>query len=221
MWTRVKEHYRPLPESLIVGDVFLRCSSCGLPALPRGRTVPVPPVSGTGVWCEGEECPRGERMEMIRDPDHAWVLRRSLRVFLALPHRVEEAALDELDHAGIDYEAVSGHLCGYRLRNTGPETLDIQVYDRLQPGLLAAHVTDTMLSADFTFIVVPQRLARRDNYHATFTAALPALFRERVALTSPEDLVHRFGASPADRDDAGTAHHRDLGPTRGEEKDDA
>ncbi|MFF5564039.1 hypothetical protein ACFY6Y_05280 [Streptomyces sp. NPDC012829] len=223
VWSRVKELYRPLPESLLVEDVFLRCPSCGLPALPRGRTIPVPgpPVTGSGFWCEGEECPHGEPLGLIRDPDHAWVLRRSLRAFLALPHGVEEAVLNQLDRAGIGYEAVSGHLCAYRLPVAGSETASVQVYDRLQPGLLAAHLTAGAPSADRTFVVVPSRLARRDGYRATFTAALPTPFRERLVLTTPAELLHRLGEAPANRYDAGVAHHRDPGVLRGEKRDDA
>ncbi|MEU0840951.1 hypothetical protein ABZ370_15965 [Streptomyces sp. NPDC005962] len=223
VWSRVKELYRPLPESLLVDGVSLRCLSCGLPALPSGRTVPVPgqPVADDQMWCEAEDRPRGDGFELIRDPELALVLRRSLRAFLVLPHRVEEAALNELDGAGIDYEAVSGRLSAYRLRDTGSETLDVQVYDRLQPGLLAAHLTNGAPLADHTFIVVPQRLAERDRYRENFTAALPALLRERLVLTTPADLVHRIEEPIAEGDDAGTADRGNPEPTQEEGKDDA
>ncbi len=199
VWSRVKTLYQPLPESLLVDGVSLRCPSCGLPALPRGRTVPVPvpgrPVAGEEIWCEGEECPRDDSLELIRDPDLALVLRRSLRAFLVLPHQVEEEVLNELDEAGIDYEGVSGHLCAYRLRDTGSETRDVQVHDRLQPGLLAAHLATSAPLADRTFIVVPPRLAERDGYRANFTVALPDLLQERLVLTTPADLAYRLGGA--------------------------
>lgn len=205
VWSRVKELYRPLPESLLVEDVLLRCPSCGLPALPRERTVPVLGPSGSGdIWCEGEECGRDGPLDLIRTPDQAWILRRSLRVFLALPHRTEEAALEELDHAGVGHEAVPGSLCTYRLRATGSATPDIQVYDRVQPALLAAHLTESAPEADLTLIVVPERLARRDGYRQTFTEALPPLLRERLVLVTPMDLVSHLGSPRGEerRDDA-------------------
>ncbi len=205
VWSRVKDLYGPLPESLLVDDVFLLCPSCGLPALPRDGAVPVPGPSDTDaeIWCEGEECPRDDPLELIREPDHAWILRRSLRTFLALPHRTEEAARDALDRAGIDHEALSGPLSAYRLRGTGPGIVDIQVYDRLQPALLAAHLTDSAPLADRTLVVVPDGLAGRDGYREAFTDALPALLRDRLVLTTPVDLVP------------------DLRRARKEEKDDA
>ncbi|MFL4496642.1 hypothetical protein ACJ6WD_36180 [Streptomyces sp. VTCC 41912] len=191
VWSRVKDLYGPLPESLLVDGDFLGCPSCGLPALSRDGTVPVPGPSATDadIWCEGEECPRDAPPELIREPDQARILRRSLRTFLALPHRTEEVALDALDRAGIDHEALSGPLSAYRLRDTGPEIVDIQVYDRLQPALLAAHLTDSAPPADRTLVVVPNALAGRNCYREAFADALPALLRKRLVLTTPVDLV--------------------------------
>ncbi|MFJ2210773.1 hypothetical protein ACIQVO_08130 [Streptomyces sp. NPDC101062] len=205
VWSRVKEFYGPLPESLLVDGVFLRCPSCGLPALPWNGAVPVPGLSATGadIWCEGEECPRDGPLDLIREPDQAWILRRSLRTFLALPYRTEEAALDALDRAGIDHEPVSGPLSAYRLRDTGAGIVDIQVYDRLQPALLAAHLTDSAPLADRTLVVVPDVLARRDGYREAFTDALPALLRDRLVLTTPTDLVPDLGR--AQREEKGDA----------------
>ncbi|WP_406402656.1 hypothetical protein [Streptomyces uncialis] len=191
VWSRVKDFYGPLPESLLVDRGLLRCPSCRLPALSRKRAVPVPGPSATDadIWCEGEECPRDGPPELIREPDLAWILRRSLRTFLALPHRTEEAVRDALDRAGIDHEALSGPLSAYRLRDTGPGIVDIQVYDRLQPALLAAYLTDNAPLADRTLVVVPDALAGRDGYQDAFTDALPAFLRDRLALTTPENLV--------------------------------
>ncbi|MEU6608844.1 hypothetical protein ABZ922_27995 [Streptomyces shenzhenensis] len=205
VWSRVKDLYGPLPESLLVDGVFLCCASCGLPALPRDGAVPVPGPSATDadIWCEGEECPRDAPPKLIREPDQAWILRRSLRTFLALPHRTEEAARDALDRAGIDHEALSGPLSAYRLRDTGPGIVDIQVYDRLQPALLAAHLTDSAPLTDRTLVVVPDALVGRNGYRKAFTDALPTLLRDRLVLTTPVDLVP------------------DLGRARREEKDDA
>ncbi|MFJ9891811.1 hypothetical protein ACIQPR_00635 [Streptomyces sp. NPDC091280] len=205
VWSRVKDLYGPLPESLLVDGDFLRCPSCGLPALPGDRDVPVPvsPTTDADIWCEGEECPRDDPPELIRDPEQTWILRRPLRTFLALPYRTEEAALDALDRAGIDHDPLPGPLSAHRLRDSGPATVDIQVYDRLQPALLAAHLTDSAPLADRTLVVVPDALAGRVGYRKAFADALPALLRDRLMLTTPVDL------GP------------DLSRARREEKDDA
>jgi hypothetical protein len=205
VWSRVKDLYGPLPESLLVDGIFLRCSWCGLPALSRDGKVPVlgPSATAADIWCEGEECPRDNPPELIREPEQAWILQRSLRMFLALPHRTEEAARNALDHARLSHEALSGTLSAYRLRETCLGIVDIEVYDRLQPTLLAAHLTDRAALADRTLVVVPVAVARRDGYREAFASALPAVLRNRLLLTTPVDLVP------------------DLGRARREEKDDA
>nr|WP_307805958.1 hypothetical protein [Streptomyces chrestomyceticus] len=205
VWSRVKGLYGPLPEFLLVDGDFLCCPSCNLPALPRGVTVPVPGSSATDadIWCEGEECPRDAPLELIREPDQAWILRSALRTFLALPHRTEEDARDALDRAGIDHEALSGPLSAYRLKDTGSEIVDIQVHDRLQSALLAIHLADSAPRADLTFVVVPDALAGRDGYRKAFTDALPALLRDRLVLTTPVNLVPDLGrARRQENDDA-------------------
>ncbi|MFE7113895.1 hypothetical protein ACFU99_00495 [Streptomyces sp. NPDC057654] len=205
VWSRVKDLYGPLPESLLVDDVFLRCASCGLPALTRDGAMPVPGPSATDadLWCEGEECPRDAPPALIREPDQAWILRRSLRAFLALPYRTEDAARDALDRAGIDHEPLPGSLSAYRLGDTDPVVVDIEVYDRLQPALLAAHLADSAPLADRTLIVIPDALAGRNGYQEAFTAALFPFLRDRLTLTTPVNLVP------------------DLRRARREEKDDA
>ncbi|WP_159046169.1 hypothetical protein [Streptomyces sp. MMG1121] len=205
VWSRVKDFYGPLPEFLLADGDFLYCPSCRLPSLPRDSAVPVPGPSGTGaeVWCEGEDCPRDAPPQLIREPDQAWILQRSLRWYLVLPHRTDEAAREALERAEVAYETLPGLLPAYRLCDTGPRIVDIQVYDRLQPALLAAHLTDNTPLADRTLVVVPDALAGRDGYRQAFTDALPALLRDRLVLTTPMDLVP------------------DLGQARREEKDDA
>ncbi|MEU8932899.1 hypothetical protein AB0D30_23840 [Streptomyces sp. NPDC048409] len=203
VWSRVKDLYGPLPESLLVDGVLLRCPACGLPALTRDRTVPGPSTTDADLWCEGEECPRVDLPELIREPDQVWILRRSLRMFLALPYQTEAAARGALDRAGVDHEPLPGPLSAYGLRDTGRGAVDIQVYDRLQPALLAAHLTESAPRADRTLVVVPDALAGRNSYREAFTDALPVLLRDRLVLTTPGDLVP------------------DLGRARTEEKDDA
>ncbi|MFJ3576744.1 pPIWI_RE_Y domain-containing protein [Streptomyces rubiginosohelvolus] len=205
VWSRVKDLYGPIPESLLTDGVFLRCPTCGLPALPgeRDRPVPGPQATDDDLWCEGEVCPRDEAPELIRDPEQAWILRSPLRMFLALPHRTEEAAREALDRAGIGHAALPGPLCAFRLTDTGPDLLDIQVHDRLQPALLAARLADSAAPADRTLVVVPEALVGRDGYRETFINALPAFLRDRLVLTTPADLVP------------------DLGRVRGEKENDA
>lgn len=203
VWSRVKSLYGPLPEFLLVDGDFLYCPSCRLPALPRDSAVPVAGPSGAEVWCEGEDCPRDAPPRLIREPDQACILQRSLRWYLVLPHRTDEAAREALERADVAYETLPGLLPAYRLKYTGPRIVDIQVYDRLQPALLAAHLTDHAPLADRTLVVVPDALAGRDGYRQAFTDALPALLRDRLVLTAPMDLVP------------------DLGQARREEKDDA
>lgn len=190
-WARVKEFYRPVPEFLYVDDVALRCPTCGLPALTHDRTVPLPgsPMAADEAWCEGEECPRDDGLELIRKPKLALVQPRPLRVFLALPHAVGEEALSVLEAAGIGWSSVSGELGTYRLRETGGETMEVRIRDRLEPGLLAAGIAHSPPSADRTFVVVPQRLADRAGYRTRFLSALPASLRERMVLTTPIGLV--------------------------------
>ncbi len=191
VWSRVKDLYGEFPEHLLAGGRFLRCPSCELPALPRDGTTPVSGPSSTNevIWCEGENCPRDAPPELIRDPEQALILHRSLRMFLALPHRTEEAVEDVLDRAGVGREPLPQCLSAYRLTGTGTRIVDIQVHDRLQPALLAAHVAHGTPLADLTLVVVPGQLAGRDDYREAFTEALPPLIRGRLVLTTPVDLV--------------------------------
>ncbi|MEU9331772.1 hypothetical protein AB0D49_01225 [Streptomyces sp. NPDC048290] len=227
VWAKVKELYQPLPESLRVDGVFLPCPVCRLPALPRGRTLPTPtrPAADQEIWCEGEECLRPERFEPIRDPDLALILPRSLRAYLVLPHPVETAARNALDSAGIRHEARPGHLSAHHVRDTGHGPLEMHVYDRLQPGLLAAHLAQSPPHTHRAFIVVPERLAARDGYRASFTAALPEPLRPRLILTTPSDLVRHLTTRATESDHTmhtGTAHRRSTpASARTEAEDDA
>ncbi|MEU5162048.1 hypothetical protein AB0G74_20925 [Streptomyces sp. NPDC020875] len=197
VWTRVRGLYQPLPTSLVVDGLAVRCPVCGLPALPgRGGRTPLPGqrTADDEIWCEGESCPRDADFELIREPEETLVLRRSLRAFLVLPYRVETAALKALAGAGIEYGALPGSSGGYHLPAAGTGTVDLRMYDRTQPGLLAARLAESPPLADRTFVVVPPRLAARDGYRAAFTAALPGPLRERLVLTAPDDLVRRIGS---------------------------
>ncbi|GGS64065.1 hypothetical protein AB0E75_24765 [Streptomyces griseoviridis] len=198
VWSRVKNLYGPLPEYLLADGVFLHCPSCGLPALPRDSavSVPGPPAADAEIWCEGENCPRDAPAEPVREPDQAWILHRSLRWYLALPHRTDEAAREALERAGAAHETLPGLLPAYRLRDTGPRIVDIQVYDRVEPALLAAHLAVNTPLADRTLVVIPDVPAGRDGYRDAFTAALPALLRDRLVLTTPMDLLPDLGAGP-------------------------
>ncbi|MFF2851651.1 hypothetical protein ACFVT5_35765 [Streptomyces sp. NPDC058001] len=199
VWSRVRDLYHPVPEALLVEGTLLRCAGCRLPARLRGRSAPEHGalVSGANTWCEGEECPHGVRLELIRDSDQVRILSRPLRAFVALPLRVEEAALAELDRFGIGYEALPGELNSYRLLGDGQRVRSLHAYDRLQPTLLAARLASwTTEIADGTAVVVPRRLADRAGYRAAFVAALPEAVRQHVLLTTPEELVRDLAAIP-------------------------
>ncbi|WP_329179606.1 hypothetical protein [Streptomyces sp. NBC_01477] len=199
VWSRVRDLYHPVPEALVVEGTLLRCAGCRLPARLRGRKAPEHGAlySGANTWCESEECPHGVSLELIRDPGRLRMLRRPLRAFVALPLRVEEAALAELDRFGVGYEALPGGLNAYRLLGAGRRVRSLHAYDRLQPALLAARLASrTAGIADGTAVVVPRRLADRTGYRAAFTAALPEVVRPHVLLTTPEELVRDLAAVP-------------------------
>ncbi|MFF1960254.1 hypothetical protein ACFVWX_25170 [Streptomyces sp. NPDC058220] len=199
VWSRVRDLYHPVPEALLVEGTLLSCADCQLPARLQGRRAPEHGalVSGANTWCEAEECPHGVRLELIRDPDQVRILSRPLRAFVALPLRVEEAALTELDRFGVGYEALPGELNAYRLLGDGRRVRSLHAYDRLQPTLLAARLgSRTAEIADCTAVVVPRRLADRAGYRAAFVAALPEAVRQHVLLTTPEDLVRDLAAVP-------------------------
>ncbi|MFC1430607.1 hypothetical protein ACEZDB_07995 [Streptacidiphilus sp. N1-3] len=191
VWALVKDLYHPLPEALVAGGTLLRCGTCRLPALLRGRAVPEqgPPFSGPDTWCEGETCPHRVRMELVRDPGQVLLLRRSLRQYLVLPGRTEAAALAALDRAGIGYESLPGLLGAYRRTGQGTHRdRVIQVYDRRQPALLADRLARTAVASGVTLVVVPEAAADT-GYRDTFTLALPYGLRDRVRLTTPSELV--------------------------------
>lgn len=199
VWSRVRDLYHPVPEALLVEGTLLRCADCHLPARLRGRRAPEHGalVSGENTWCEGEECPHGVRLELIRDPDQVRILGRPLRAFVAIPLRVEEAALTELDRFGVGYEALPGELNAYRLLGVGQRARTLHAYDRLQPTLLAARFASrTAEIADGTAVVVPRRLADRAGYRTAFVAALPEAVRQHVLLATPEELVRDLATVP-------------------------
>ncbi|QIQ05118.1 hypothetical protein [Streptomyces liangshanensis] len=218
VWTRVKTLYEPVPESFLAGGYLLRCPACGLPALLGDRRVPDqgPPFSGDDTWCEGETCRSPQPFEVIHEPEKTWILRRSLRTFLALPHRVEESALAELDRAGIECTLLTDDLAAYRLSGAGPGTRILQFRNRIQPALLAAGTgrCAESLAADLTVVAVPRRFAECGQYRAAFFAALPRHVVQQVRLTHPHDIARCVraplaGSSPqgpttgkADGDDA-------------------
>lgn len=185
VWNRVKDLYGPVPESLLADQVLAVCGTCELPALARNSA-----ASSAESWCESESCPPGVPFGLIRDPEHALVLRPSLRAFLAMPRQTEQAMLDELARAKAVPELIAGDLGTYRIHNLGSRTCFVRAYDRQQPALLAARVADSLADADgLALVVVPRRLADRSGYRAAFQAAMGGNCHERVVLTPPEDLV--------------------------------
>ncbi|MFD5751926.1 hypothetical protein [Streptomyces sp. NPDC127033] len=189
IWTRVKDFYQPLPESLTIDGILLRCGNCRLPALLGGRRLPnrLTAVSGPETWCEGETCPQGIPMDLIRTTDGLLLLPKPLRTFLALPFRLEQTVLAELDRAGVGHQALPGELNAYRLQGAGLSVHRLYVHDRVQPALLAERVGGT---TGPVAVVVPEELARSARYRTAFIQALPD--PKRVSLTGPFGLVGRL-----------------------------
>ncbi|MEV0281801.1 hypothetical protein AB0I22_36200, partial [Streptomyces sp. NPDC050610] len=187
--------YTLVPESLLTGKVLALCGTCGLPALSGDK-----PQAANGRWCEGEDCPPGIPFRLARDPGHTLVLRRCLRAFLTLSGPTEKAALDKLSGAGIGYDFIPADLGTYRIHDAGARTCFMRVYDRQEPTVLAARVANSFVDlAGLAWVVVPQRLANRAGYRAAFETALGDGPRERVALTTPDDLVCRVRAQHTSR----------------------
>ncbi|MGW5353728.1 pPIWI_RE_Y domain-containing protein [Streptomyces sp. NPDC004031] len=189
IWSRVKDFYRPVPESLTAGGTLLCCGSCRLPALLDGGRVPDrgAPVSGPSTWCEGENCPHGTPMELIRKPGDVLLLRKPLRIYLSLPFRLELAVLGELDRAGISHRALTGELAGYQLRDDDLAVRQVYIRDRVQPSLLAERFTGDMEPA---LVVVPEALAGSVGYRTAFNQMTSS--SDRIQLTGPADLVARL-----------------------------
>jgi hypothetical protein len=189
IWSRVSHLYQPLPDSLVVDGTLLCCGTCGLPALLSDRRTPdsLSAVSGPATWCEGETCPDGVLMEPVRETAGVLLLRNPLRVFLALPFRLEQKVLAALDGAAIGHQALPGTLGGYRLQGNGLSVFQLHIQDRVQPALLAERFADV---TEPVVVVVPEEFAGSAGYRAAFARALSA--GERVALTGPGELVHRI-----------------------------
>ncbi|MER5766615.1 hypothetical protein [Streptomyces sp. NPDC001985] len=209
VWNRVRHLYEAVPEALLHRRTLALCGTCGLPALaarekPRAsaaRGGPDPsavrgapdPSTGhrPGRWCESEDCPPDVPFRLVRDPGHTLLLRRSLRVFLALPGPTEHAALAALDRAGAGHELIPAGLGMYRVTGAGPRVCFLRADDRREPALLAARVAASPEALDGPVLVVtPGPRAERDGYRAAFTAALRDT-PVRAVLTTPEDLVRR------------------------------
>ncbi|WP_148283202.1 MULTISPECIES: hypothetical protein [Kitasatospora] len=193
VWVRVRELYQPVPEFLVVAGKFLRCGTCRLPALLGGRRAPEhgAPVAGPQTWCEGERCPAGERMELVRDPERVLLLRRALRMFLALPSAVEHAGLETLAAHGLVHEAVPEELGSYRLPGLGAYT--VHFYDRVQPVLLADRFTDLVDRLPGTpVLVLPRRSAGSTEFRRALAAALPDELRARTLISAPQELARRI-----------------------------
>ncbi|MFJ3324535.1 hypothetical protein ACIPMT_08770 [Streptomyces griseus] len=189
IWARVRDLYRPLPKFLTTEGTLLRCTTCRLPALLSGRRVPdrSTAVSGPETWCEGETCPHGLPLDLIRTTDGVRLLAKPLRSFLSLPFRLEQAVLAELNRAAVGYQALPGELGVYRLQGAGLAARRLHIHDRVQPALLAGRFSG---AAGPVAVVVPEELARSARYRNAFIQALPD--PEQVLLTGPVGLAARL-----------------------------
>ncbi|MFE5665153.1 hypothetical protein ACFQ7W_14620 [Streptomyces niveus] len=175
-WTLVKGLYGPVPNHFSANRLVHRCTACGL--LAKSLTAGDP-------WCEGG-CPLADSgLETSHEPQSALALPFALRVFLALPGRIELAVRSRLtDQARLLPLSLGVH------RFTGPDgTLrTFQVHDREQPGPAALRAAEVAALVDGPLdIVVPDDVAARPGYRQHFGQALPA--GVRVNLLSVSDFT--------------------------------
>ncbi|MFJ3843477.1 hypothetical protein ACIPV3_05355 [Streptomyces albidoflavus] len=189
IWAQVKSLYGPLPNFLTTEGTLLRCTACRLPALLSGRRVPDRrnAVSGPETWCEGEACPHGTELDLIRPAEGSLVLAKPLRIFLSLPFRLEQEVLGELNRAVVACQALPGELGMYRLRGTGLAVHQLHVHDRAQPALLAHRLAS---AARPVAVVVPEERFRSMRYRTAFLQA--ASDPDQILLTGPTGLASRL-----------------------------
>ncbi|MFJ9572625.1 pPIWI_RE_Y domain-containing protein [Streptomyces bacillaris] len=162
VWNLVKGFYGPVPARFSADDAVHVCSGCGLLAKPFGKEAP---------WCEGNCPPDGRGFVTSHDPRLARAIPFALRLFLALPGRTEQAVRAVLA------ERVSLLPSGLGVNRAvaldgGPRLF--QCHHREQPGPAALRAAETaaLLGAPLD-IVVPDRVAERPGYRASFEVTLP------------------------------------------------
>jgi hypothetical protein len=163
VWRLVKDLYQPFA-LVSAAEGCIVCPGCGLSARAE---------QGRIVWCEGEICERGLASGRDYPPGQTLVLNYALRIFLALPGRTERSLVRSLAAHGITATLVPGDVGVYRLDKAVQGRSSMQVFDRLEPTLLAARLSE----CSGLLAVVPDRLTRAR-----------ASFLESVRRALPEDL---------------------------------
>ncbi|MEU0953174.1 hypothetical protein ABZ353_12625 [Streptomyces niveus] len=175
-WSLVKGLYGPVPDRFSADRLVHRCTACGL--LAKSPTAGAP-------WCEGG-CPSADsKLETSHEPQTALALPFALRIFLALPGRIELMVRSRLTEQA---RLLPLSLGVHRVTGQDGTLRTFQVHDREQPGpaaLRAAQVA-ALLGGSLD-IVVPDDLAARPGYRQHFAQALPA--GVRVSLLSASDFT--------------------------------
>lgn len=166
IWKLVQDLYRPPAPAHAQGGLTT-CPACGLLAtVEHGRI----------AWCEGEVCERGPAPGADYRAGKVRVLDPSLRLFLSLPGRTERAVMRRLAERGVTGTLLPGGLGAYQLSEPVLGRSAVQVFDRVEPLLLAARLSG---SSDL-LAIIPDHLAR----------ARPALLESvRDALPPELDVV--------------------------------
>jgi len=159
-WSLMKHLYQPLSLAR-AGDRSIICPGCGLSARAE---------QGRIVWCEAEICERGLASGREYPPGRTLVLDYSLRLFLSLPGRTERSLVRSLAARGITATLVPRDLGVYRLDRPIGGRSSMRVFDRLEPTLLAAQLSE----CPGLLAVIPDRLTRaRPSFLESVRRALP------------------------------------------------
>ncbi|WP_446038697.1 pPIWI_RE_Y domain-containing protein [Streptomyces sp. SID1121] len=172
-WNLVKGLYAPVPDRFAADRLVCCCTGCGLLANA---------VTAGGPWCEGG-CPAGDhKLDISHEPQSAVALPFALRLFLALPGRIEQVVRSRLtDQAellplGSGVHSVVGQDGALRT---------FQVHDREQPGPAALRAAEVAAVLDKPLdIVVADGVGVRPGYRVHFDRALPAGAQVRLLTVS-------------------------------------
>lgn len=163
IWKFVQHLYQP-PSPVHVTGGLATCPTCGLIAMVE---------HGRVVWCEGEVCGPGLASGLEYELSKVRVLGLSLRLFLSLPGRTERPVMRRLAALGVTGTLLPDGLGAYQLSEPVLGRSTMQVFDRVEPALLAAGLA----GRSDLLAVLPDRLMR----------ARPALL-ESVRRALPPEL---------------------------------
>lgn len=172
-WKLVQGIYGPVPDRFRADRMAYRCAGCLLLAKP---------VTADTSWCEGGCRPEERVLESTQQPGQALVLPLSLRLFLSLPGRTEQAVRSR---AARRTHLVRQGLGLHRFIGDDGTPRVFQVHDREQPVPAALRAAETAARLDAPLdIVIPDALADRPGYQEAFAGALPDGVKVRLLSTS-------------------------------------